>query len=387
VLNVIHWRGTCCWQADADGFVRLKYDNLTTFISPAVWKKVRALLTDASVPGGPVIECDRRYVIGEKSYGYRLAAAYLTVRRTVCTDPELNRKIWQYEQERDRALLPVHHGLRDHLGLLEFDAALARRIVATMHPDPSSELTLEEYRDTLTGICHRIADGDRRLVCDRYSRVHTPVTSLPRGLRRCLSVAGEPLVGWDVKNSQPLMAGLLACRFVQSKDARHRLGRAKFAGIGNPYCYESLGRTAGRDALPADLVAYLGSCERGEFYESFGGDRDRVKRAMLTILMGPNNYRSPIKAAFEDKYPTVAEMLETLKRKDHRRAAWLLQNLEATLVIYGACRLVWAKWPDLPVYTIHDCLYTVPSGKRIVHDAILEAFARAGVQPRLEFKP
>jgi hypothetical protein len=326
-------------------------------------------------------------VIGEKSYGYRLAAAYLTVRRTVCTDPELNRKIWRYEQERDRALLPVHCWLRGHLGLLKFDAARARRIVATMHPDPDSELTLEEYQCALAGICHRMAAGDHWLVCDPYGRVHTPVTSLPRQLRCCLSVAGEPLVGWDVKNSQPLMAALLACRFVRSKDARHRLGRATFAGMGNPYCYESLGRAAGRDAQPADLVAYLGSCERGEFYESFGGDRDRVKRAMLTILMGPNHYRSRDKAAFEAKYPTVAEMLETLKRKDHCRAAWLLQNLEATLVIYGACRLVRDKWPDLPVYTIHDCLYTVPSGKRVVHNAILEAFARAGVQPRLEFKP
>jgi hypothetical protein len=90
---------------------------------------------------------------------------------------------------------------------------------------------------------------------------------------------------------------------------------------------------------------------------------------------------------FEATYPTVAGTLCALKRKDHRRAAWLLQNLEATVIIYGACRRVMAERPDLPVYTVHDCLYTIPSGASLVRDAILEAFGRAGARPRLEFKP
>jgi hypothetical protein len=290
LLNAIYWRGACCWQSDAAGFVWLKYEYLTRFIPRAVWDEVRARLTHDRAPRGPVIEWDRRFVIGEKCFGYRLAVGYRTVRRTVCTDPALNRKFWRHQAEADAALLPVHRWLRGKLDLLEFDAARARRIVATLLPDHDSPLTAREYRRALAGIYRRMADGARYLICDAYGRVHSPVTSLPRALRCCLSVRGEPLVGWDVKNSQPLFAGLLARRFARSKDARLRLGRATFGGTGNPYCYESLGWAARRGRMPRDLAAYLRCCERGRFYESFGGDRDRVKRGMLTILMGPNRY-------------------------------------------------------------------------------------------------
>jgi hypothetical protein len=73
LLNAVHWRGACCWKSDADGFVLLKYDYLTRFIPRAVWQEVRARLTDPRATGGPVIEWDRRFEIGEKCFGYRLA--------------------------------------------------------------------------------------------------------------------------------------------------------------------------------------------------------------------------------------------------------------------------------------------------------------------------
>jgi hypothetical protein len=173
---------------------------------------------------------------------------------------------------------------------------------------------VREYRDALGGLSRRLAAGDHVLTCDRFGRVHTLLTRLHRDLRGCLSVNGEPLAGWDLKNSQPLFAGLLACWFVRSKDARYRLGRATFADAGNPYNYESLGGPTGRDGLPDDLAEYIRCYEAGRFYETFGRDRDRVKTAMLTILMGPNKYRWPVKAAFEARFPTVAGVLRDLKR-------------------------------------------------------------------------
>jgi hypothetical protein len=130
VLNLVHWRGACGPRADDGGYVHLVWDYLTTFVPRHVWPVIRDWLTDPDRPGGPVLLWDRRFAPGEKSYGYALAEPYRKVRRVVCRDERLNRKIRQYQAAQDRSLLPVHHWLRENLDLLYFEAGLSRAIVA-----------------------------------------------------------------------------------------------------------------------------------------------------------------------------------------------------------------------------------------------------------------
>jgi hypothetical protein len=52
--------------------------------------------------------------------------------------------------------------------------------------------------------------------------------------------------------------------------------------------------------------------------------------------------------------------------------------------ICGVCRRVMRERPDLPVFTIHDCIYTVPGGAEYVRGVIVDEFGRLGVRPRLE---
>ena len=269
------------------------YRYLTPFIpAGTIWPDLIKRVTDSRFPGEAVVEraCSRKW---RASYGYRFAPGFHETHRTVCENDSLNQAILQYQKSRDSNLLPVHKWLKEKLHFLKFDWRRARSIIAVMEPDTDSPLAASEYRQLLTGSCQRLRDGQHAFSVDRFGRVHTLVTSLAKDLRCCLSVGGQPLVGWDLKNSQPSFAGLLARRFDTSKDARYRLCQTEFKISGNPYAYESLGISshggkANQTTLPITFIA----ASTANSDESFGTDRNRVKRAMLTILMGPKSIQS-----------------------------------------------------------------------------------------------
>jgi hypothetical protein len=395
-LNLVHWKWVC-WRADRDGFVRLKYDYLTRVIPKEHWVKlVHGCLTGFDrLPGSAsrtypaVIEIDGCEQ-GVKCRGYRLAPGYRRVRRVACTDDALSRRIREvYARAEGLPLLPVHRWLRDHLGRLDFDFRKALAVIATMEPEDECAMDVGDYRQLLAGSCQRLADGEHFLTCDPYGRVHTLATCLPKALRGCLSVGGRPLVGLDLKNSQPLIAGLCARQFYRSSaSSRCRLANVTFGRGGHPYCYRAVRGLRGGPGVPADVEDYVRVCEQGRFYESFMGDdddRDRFKRAFFrNVFFGRSGVRSAVKAAFTRRHPSVAAMLGVLKGKDYRRAAWVLQNVESTLFIHLVCgRRILKERPDVPLFTVHDSLLTVPEAAGDVRALILSEFGRLGVTPRL----
>ena len=284
----------------------------------------------------------------------------------------------------------MHRWLKAKLNLLDFDQERARLIVASLEPEPGSGLTAEGYRLDLLDHCLRLANGDGWFTVDAYGRVHTPLTSLHRELRCCLSVGGQPLAAWDLKNSQPLMAGLLARRFYGSADARKRLQSCTFADRKRPYHANLLRGLTGSKGMPADVVAYVKCCEQGGFYESFtapGGDRDATKRRFWPdVFFGKPFWRGPLRARFEERYPSLGEMLRVLKRKTHARPAWLLQNLEATIFIGAVCGRIMEEKRALPLLTIHDMLLCPPEDANYVREIVLHEFAKLGISPQLKLE-
>jgi hypothetical protein len=379
-LNLIHWR-SICWQADENNFVRLKHDYLVKVIPKVILPDVR----DALVGAG-VVEWDDDYAIGKKCMGYRLAPGYRRTRRVVCTNEVLTRRIRRVNSKRERALTPTHRWLWGKLGRLAFDMDRAVSIIATLRPEPSSCLTISEYREQRAEFCQKLADGEHYFDCDRYGRVHTLLTSLDRELRCCLSVGGRPLVGLDLKNSQPLIVGMVARQFYSSKNAPRRLSAMAFGGARHPYAYK-LFRGGGSSSSPPDVEAYVRECERGTFYESLmtpGEDRGAFKEKFYTeVLFGRNRYHSPLKKKFELRYPHVAHMLRVLKKNEYQRSAWVMQHFEASIFIHRICGRILREGPLLPLYTIHDSILTVPDAVGYVRSVILEEFAKLGVRPRL----
>jgi hypothetical protein len=370
LLNLIHWRWIC-WRADSRGFVRLKHDYITRVVPPEIWPSLRDTLEAAGV-----IDVDRRYRPGAQCYGYRLQGAYCQARRIVCTNDTINVHIAAlYARDRPR---PVHDWLAEKLDYLDFDLPRAERIIATMMPDSTSTITTSEYRQLLLEAARRIAAGDLPLTCDVYGRVHTPVTSLVSELRCCLSVGDRTLVGIDLANSQPLIAGIVARQYFHDRTAAHRLRTRRYAA-GNPY------RRLPADRGPcshADVERFISICEKGQVYESMmlpGDDRDRVKRAFLTMMYGRSHWRDSLTIRFAQQYPSVAEMFTSLKRRNYRHAAHLMQNVEATIFIDRICGRIRRDRPGLLIFTIHDSIVTTLRAADYVEETIRDEFRRLGV--------
>src|SRR5262249_30200652 len=140
------------------------------------------------------------------------------------------------QAERDRHFRPVHRWLRGKLDLLECDGDRGGAIIATLTPDPSSPLSVDEYRRQRGDYLQLLLDRELWLTGDVYGRVHTNLTSLESELLPCLSVHGQHLVEIDVANSQPLLlAALVRIYITSTKWARLRLSNRSFKNGDNPY--------------------------------------------------------------------------------------------------------------------------------------------------------
>jgi hypothetical protein len=378
LLNHLHWR-YIMWRADEEGFVPVNAALRREFVTDPQWHHVWRFVTDERREGGQLVQCDHRAAPG-KSVGYRLAPAFRATHAVVCDDDALNRKIARAAARTENNLTPVHRALREHFGRLAIDLDAAGPIVATMTPDVDSPQTPDEYRACASGLCERWAAGDGWFtVCD-YGRVHTPLTSIDKRLRSIVSCDGEPLVGFDLANSQPLMLGFLLLRWFRGRDARRRM----LADNDEVYCVKALRFMIDHPGVPADVREYLRVCLEGRFYESFGLQRDVVKRQWLPLLMRPNRFDGPLKREMASRYPNVLDPTRAMKARDHTRMAHALQSLESTIFIRRICGRLEREHPTIPVFTIHDSIYTTPAHSDVVRDVALAVFADDfGVVPLL----
>jgi hypothetical protein len=407
-LNLLHWKWIC-WRADDDGFVPLKSAYLHRVIDPHVLKELRPTLVAAGV-----LDWDKSYVKGQRSMRYRIRKSFVRTRRVECRSQKVCRRILRLQGEAERKLLPVHRWLRDRLGMLKFDLHLAESIITGMVPDSDTPLTESKYRTLLNEQAQRlnqqVIDGTPELSVCRFGRVHTAITRLPVMLRRCLSFDGQPLIGIDLRNSQPLFCGLLATEFMESRRSRSRLKRFQ-PSAANPYGRSRQATPTRPDTPPItigeltkvveintgygicladnpDLAAYLDECEQGKFYDLLmlpGEDRGRFKKRFFAdVLFGRDNYPSEMRDRFNEKYPTIAAVLAALKQQDFRRPSWLMQSQESTLFIGRVCRRLMVECPDIPLATIHDSFLTTAEHKDYVEAVAMDEFAKLGVTPNFK---
>ncbi|TWT64415.1 hypothetical protein [Rubinisphaera italica] len=412
VLHRIHW-GQVTKKANERGFVPLKRAYLRSFIPHRIVRPLIGALIDAEV-----IESDRYFVPGHKSYGYRFAGSYF--RAPVVRLPLSNTKLIEHITHENRSeckkvRLDVHRYLRTQLKSLQID--LDRALVFLEH---------DEHRELLKIPAFQIATGERLFSVCRYGRIHTDLTHLKSTLRPCLHVDGKRLVSIDIRNSQPLFLALLilirrlrgetflSLSTLGTQSNPYRTLEDRIATIISPLPPPTpLSNTMGakpisvadspfetrlttdehcrnmcpvnRDTLSLDEARFLTLCECGQLYESLMEEaeipvRRWAKEMIFEVLFGRNRSRSELKTRFAELFPTVYDTVKQLKRKDHCRLAHLLQNLESTVVINRVCRRLMNEKVS-PVFTIHDSILTTDACVERVLDVFQEVFAALGVAP------
>jgi hypothetical protein len=220
------------WEADEDGYVRLKQEYLRRVVPKLVFHKL-VLWAQQNL----IIRWDRNFEIGAKSMGYKLTDAYMTAgfHPVPCVSNKVAAKLLKFRQTlfHTDVKLPVLKHLRKWYSRLTVDAEAARETVLN---DPDLALSAPLHMATIDMLGSIAVTPIERLefcVCTK-GRVHTITTRLAKALRQHLRMNGEPLVNADIANSQPLLLGLVVLQY-RTNDAFKRDVKNFERHTTNPY--------------------------------------------------------------------------------------------------------------------------------------------------------
>lgn len=379
-------------------YVPLKNEYLRNCLGRSNVKIVRQALEDA----GHLV-CDHHYEQGCKSFGFKVGDQYAGVKyKTVeITSTIVKRAILKERKKQEIDItLAVHHWLRRWINDADFNTAAAQKIVQTA--------------DQQLHVLEMSQDYKRFSVC-QFGRCHTVLTNLDKDFRRFVTFRNQQLQEVDLVNSQPFFLGVLVLHFYLNggKVVNHK-DIFRLQSLLSPNSNSSGGKeditthtlhyegspsqllkpqdfmATFLDALallenvtfPDDVRLYLKTVTDGQLYELFqdnGVSRKEAKEEMFRVLFGRSKC-----AKFQEMFPSVWEIIQTIKAKDYRHLAHLLQRLESFVMIECVVQRIMDRHPDLPVLTIHDSLLTCQPEK--VRTILTEVFQEIGLMPKWKEK-
>ena len=232
-------------------------------------------------------------------------------------------------------------------------------------------------------------------VDDNIGRFHSNLTGLKKELRDYITYDGKKLVNLDIKNSQPLLSGvLLNPNFYQSGEnfniysfnSLHTLLNNKLSHFNKslqslPY---SIMLTQSQQTLiQTEFQEYLELVQSGKSYEMLSEliypgkefDRKKIKETTYIIFFCDNRHGSKarkIEQPFIDRFPNIHALFCGLKKYNKKVLSHVLQRLESHVVIERATRRIAQERPDLPIFTIHDSITTTVGDEDYVEQVLKE---------------
>jgi hypothetical protein len=186
--------------------VQLSFDFAQRFFpGPHIYKQIKEEL----IANG-AIECDRQYTVGERSMKYRLSQSYeragiekFLIRGKA--ERLLNKKLQHWHNEATSSLNDVHRYL---IGWLR-EVRIGRYAVHSLDENLESYSVDRVQHDNIKALASPTRSLMFPLKKCRFGRVHSPVSYGWKGFRRFLTIKNARLVGIDLRNSQPLLFGLV----------------------------------------------------------------------------------------------------------------------------------------------------------------------------------
>jgi hypothetical protein len=312
-----------------------------------------------------IIECDRRYIVNEKSFGYKLCNEYSDVRhkQVPITSASLQSNIERWQdcrkpmgslKEKMHKFTKVHKHIYHFIENIEIDYKAALQSI--------EGLSTEEYNKNKITI-DKIKDKEFYLHRDEFGRIHTNLTILKSTLRRFLSYKGKKFVNIDVVNSQPLLLLLT----IKSIYLTIRCTGAIYF-----------------EDVPPDVLCYKRLVERGELYEYLmkraqTANRDNFKENFFRDTF----FGKKTSNLFCELFPTIGKEIRRIKRKDYRRLAWMMQRKESKLIITKICGRIMREHPEVFIGTIHDSVLTTPENVSTIRQIMSEEFEKIGLSPTI----
>ena len=342
----------------------------STFREKVNYRYIPALkkLTDAGI-----IKCNNSYLTGEYSKSYTFTNLSYFSEVTFVPDPDY--KSPKYDLEEPYKSLCI-----------DFDC---------------DKLTLDEnkvykYISTLNGrskkvhhliSAQRILMGDYYFHIDKYGRFHHNLTNLSSNLRKFLTYENEKLKGIDLPNAQPLLLLILLNHIKEHKESQYLVDPSEVL--------KAIDENLDQVPLLKELVL------SGNFYafiyhklqlldhkdlpettweESPKAVRKAIKLEVLKWINAKrdslDDYRTYIDEIIEHHFKPLHTLMWTIKslentpdaeltkdgntlnKASYKNAARVLQSMESDIIIKGICNQLKDEKPSIPLFTIHDCIYT-----------------------------
>ena len=243
-------------------------------------------------------------------------------------------------------------------------------------------------------------------------RLNTDFTSLSKQLKRCYTYDKKPLVQLDLSSSQPLLLYHLinSKPWKKEKKEDNNFLLDQYIKVLQEYIEKdtymlcTLSKISD-SKLNKELIRFK-NLFKGDFYNEIieevkrcnpkikkliGFDsRVNCKKTMMYLLFEKftDKKNPPLQyELFKNTFPLITEVLNTLKNVQKNSVALILQRTESILFLDIITKQIAEINPEIPLYTIHDAIYTIEKYKDIVYQKMIEILtATTGVIPLIKIK-
>ena len=235
-------------------------------------------------------------------------------------------------------------------------------------------------------------------------RFYSPLTNLKSELRAYVTYDNQKLVSLDLKNSQPFFSLVfweirlfdichvgdiltLYYDYLKVNDIASHIEklRSLIKDVKKSVSTYKLKR----NILDGDFYEETG-IEIGTYYnqpfeeeiteKDLKEQRNMTKKETMKIMFGRKGNKK-----FKFHYPDVNEIYSLIKEKNHKVLAWVLQYIEANMLLYTVCPQIAEENPDIPLFTIHDSIVTTEEHAEYVKDRMIEIIQETiGFTPMIE---
>lgn len=418
----------------SDGFVCLYSPALQNIVSN--YPKYLDYAANAGL-----IEKNNSYLVDKYSKSYRLTVENtIEVSNYIPTDFTLLKALKKYNIKKQKTVLHHKHlnqwfnpklviDIELVTAFLEEEWLLKNGNDALWDYDSSKKVFKSPYQQLVFSkiSAEQLARGEYNLkIDDNVYRYHSNFTNMRGLIRNAVTYDGQQLVAVDICNSQPYFSLLLLekkfwsqirtffkneqkksvkndPRFIstffnriKSNKSKDRITKASIIMLGEMML------ALMDKGLKEDVKRYKDLVVAGQLYEYLEEqfkreldlpaiDRTTAKVALLQAFFSDNRFIGTEEAApkrcFSQLFASVYKVFSTVKRKDKRTLALLLQNIESYFIVDVISRRFSTEYPDLPFFTIHDSIVTTVGNEALVSQIISEELEKGvGVAPKLKYE-
>ena len=274
-----------------------------------------------------ILNCDGTYKVGYKCMNYFLPDKYQH-EEWVWSEPAEGTQQFIHNKQMKAVLEDLPPELRAVRECLEHFSLSEEGLKEFESLKVSKEGWTPEVVGNMQALVDSIQNKNGYLKADKKTgRVYSPITNLPKTLRKHLLIDGKPTVEIDVKSAQ---ISLLSSFY---GDITHSCPEAEW------------------EAEQFEAVVTFGDIYS---YLSHGITREQAKKELITAIMGEVKHQFCFEAFrnFAECFPILAELITRSKKRDYKNVAYRLQKAEADIMIgYVSKKLL---EDNIPFANVHD---------------------------------